>query len=60
MSCMGKPRVSGAEEEYTGVWILGDMVHWTMTVTILHKKKEEIPNQVIFLIQVLCLFSPAF
>lgn len=32
------------------------MAHWAMTVAIVHKKKEEITNQV-FLIQVLCLFS---
>lgn len=59
MSRMGKPRVSGGEEQYPGAWILGGMVRWAMTVTILHKRREEITNQV-FLIQVLCLFSSAF
>ena len=40
MSGTGKGRVSGEEEQYTGVWILGGMVRWAHDCNHLTQKER--------------------
>lgn len=58
-SSMGKAQSQYGRGTIHWAVIQGDVIHWGTTVTILHRRREEITNQT-SLVHILCLLSSNF